>query len=111
VANIELYEALKPHVGDDGARLIAEVVPAAENLATKDDVQQTATALRNEMSQLRTEMGEFRNEMRVEFVDMKREFAEFKAETRDWMLQYFVPLWIGVYGTLAATVIAIVVKG
>ena len=36
--NIELYEALKPHVGDDGARLIAEVVPTADELATKADL-------------------------------------------------------------------------
>ena len=29
---VELYEALKPHVGEEGARLIAEVIPTDEVL-------------------------------------------------------------------------------
>jgi len=102
--HIELYEALKPHVGDEGARLISEVVPAAENLATRTDLQDLRAEMRTEFGGMRSEMREFRAEM-------KAEFAEFKAETRDWMLRYFVPLWIGVYGTLGAVVVALVIKG
>jgi hypothetical protein len=34
----QLYEALKPHVGADAARMIADVVPPASNLATKEDI-------------------------------------------------------------------------
>ena len=37
--HVELYEALKPHLGDQAARMIAEVVPPAANLATKEDIQ------------------------------------------------------------------------
>lgn len=37
--NIELYEALKAPVGDEAARMIAEVVPAADDLATKLDLE------------------------------------------------------------------------
>jgi hypothetical protein len=36
--NIELYEALKHDLSEDAARMIAEVVPQAGNLATKDDL-------------------------------------------------------------------------
>lgn len=35
LTNIELYEALKEPVGEKAARMIAEVVPAAKDLATK----------------------------------------------------------------------------
>ena len=38
LSNVELYEALKPTVGEEAARLMANVIPPAENLATKDDV-------------------------------------------------------------------------
>ena len=37
-------------------------------------------------------------------------FAEFKAAMRSWMLAFFVPLWIGVYLSLAAIVISIFVR-
>ena len=37
--HVELYEALKPHVGIEAARMIADVVPPASNLATKEDIQ------------------------------------------------------------------------
>ena len=79
--NIEIYEALKGTVGEDAARMVAEAVPRTEHLATKAD-----------LAELRTD------------------FAEFKADMRGWMLTFFVPLWIGVYGTLAAVVISIIVR-
>jgi hypothetical protein len=39
VKSVELYEALKPHIGREAAQMIAEVVPPAANLATKEDIQ------------------------------------------------------------------------
>jgi hypothetical protein len=79
--NIELYEALRAPVGDEAARMIAEVVPAAEDLATKTD-----------LADLRAEM--------------HREFSHMKG----WMFAAMVPLWIGVYGTLV-TLIVFVARG
>jgi hypothetical protein len=37
--HVELYEALKPHIGAEAAQMIAEVVPPATHLATKEDIQ------------------------------------------------------------------------
>ncbi|MEX2393719.1 MAG: hypothetical protein WD826_04485 [Actinomycetota bacterium] len=77
---LEFFDALKPYVGEEGARLIAEAFPPGD-LVTKD------------------------------YLDAKLDakFGEFKAEIRGWMLAFFVPLWIGVYGTLAAIVVSILV--
>lgn len=38
LTNIELYEALRKDLNEDAARMIAEVVPAAQDLATKTDI-------------------------------------------------------------------------
>jgi hypothetical protein len=78
--DIELYEVLKPKLGEEGARLIAERL-GDQAVATKADIQ-----------------------------ELRTDFAEFKAEMRDWMLRYFIPLWIGVYGTLGALIVSIVLK-
>lgn len=78
--NFELYEALKQHVGDRGARLIAERIPEPGGLATKADLEKLGASL-------------------------TAQILELKADTRHWMLMFFVPLWIGVYGTIAAIVI------
>lgn len=40
VTNIELYEALKQNLNEDAARMIAEVVPKATDLATKSDISE-----------------------------------------------------------------------
>jgi hypothetical protein len=37
-ASLELYEALKVHVGEDAARMIAEQIPMSEHVATKGDL-------------------------------------------------------------------------
>ena len=69
--HVELYKALEPHVGQEAAQMIADAVPPAANIATKEDIQ----ALRGDI---------------------------FK-----WGLAFFVPLWLGVWGTLAALAIQI----
>ena len=38
LTNIELYEALKKDLSEESARMIAEVVPKAGDLATKGDI-------------------------------------------------------------------------
>lgn len=38
VSNIRLYNALKPHVGEEAAEMIAEVIPPADQLVTKQDL-------------------------------------------------------------------------
>jgi hypothetical protein len=35
---LELYEALKPTVGEDAARMIAEALPLSDRVATKADL-------------------------------------------------------------------------
>jgi hypothetical protein len=77
--NIELYEALKVPVGDEAARMIAEVVPAADELATKLDI-----------ADLRSEM--------------HREFSSMKG----WLFASMVPIWLGVYGTLVTLIVMLV---
>ena len=67
--HVELYEALKPHVGREAAQMIADVVPPVSNIATKEDIQ----ALR--------------------------------ADIFKWGLAFFVPLWLGVWGTLIALLV------
>jgi hypothetical protein len=68
------------------------VVAVTEELATKSDLR------------------ELRHELSGEIQELRSDFAEFKADMRGWMLQFFVPLWIGVYATLGALVVSIVLK-
>lgn len=45
VENIRLYEELKKTLSEEAARMIAEVVPRAKDLATKADIQRLETRL------------------------------------------------------------------
>lgn len=67
--------------------MFAEVVPAAEDLATKQD-------LHGEVASVRSEIADLRAEMHKEFSSMK-----------GWLLATMVPLWLGVYGGLVTMIV------
>lgn len=74
--HVELYEALKPTVGAEAARMIAEVVPPAVDVATKSDIE----SLRGEIH------------------------AE-SSRTIKWMLGFFIPVWAGTWATVIAVIV------
>lgn len=84
MSNVELYEALKGSIREAAARMIAEVVPPSRELATKTDIANVLT----ELAVLRGEVKSI-------------------ARLQQWMLGFFVPLWVGTFGT----VVAVVLKG
>lgn len=77
--NIELYEALKRDLNNDAARMIAEVVPKAEELATKTD-----------LALLRTDIAEFK--------------AYIDSRLLRYTLAFFVPMWATTAGLFAALI-------
>ncbi len=84
LTHVQLYEALKSTVGEEAARLMAEVVPPAENVALKTDI-----------SDLRAEMNQRFAELR----------AEMRAETNRsirWMMGFLISAWVGSFGSLVA---------
>jgi hypothetical protein len=95
-SRIQVYERLEPLVGGDVAEELAQMVERTADLVTKDLFQ--------------SEMRELRHDIDLRFKDVQVQIAELRADTRDWLLRFFVPLWIGVYGTIAAVVISIIVK-
>ncbi len=76
LSNVELYEALKGPIGEDAARMIAEVVPTAGELATKTDLAQLETRV-------------------VDRID--------RINGRLWVM--FVPLWVGLYGLIGTLIV------
>jgi hypothetical protein len=92
--NVELYEALKPTVGTEAARMIAEVVPPTRELATKADVAETNTRI-----------DALRGEMREGFAQIRVEIHESQNSTLKWFLGFSVPLWLGTWGTMAAVLL------
>lgn len=87
-SNLEIYETLKPHVGEEGARMIAEVLPSGAEMATKDDVRATESKLSGEIANLR------------EYID--RRFAELESRFFRLILVFFVPLWVTILGSVLA---------
>jgi len=127
VSNVELYEALKSKIGEEAARLMANVIPAAENLATKDDLSETKGALRYELAEtkaeLKAEIVGTKAELKAQIADTKAELTSQIAdvgvqvarldtkieasakETMRWMLMFFIPVWAGTWGTVVAVLL------
>lgn len=86
--NIELYEVLKKDISDEGARMIAEVVPAAGDLATKGDIHL-----------LKTDVQAFELRMERRISQMERRFFTLQ-------LTLILPLW----GALVAAAVKFVIQ-
>ena len=91
LSNVELYEALKDTVGEKAARLMAEVIPAADDLARRSDI-----------AELRLAIARLETEVTGAIGGLRTEIKEESKQTMRWMLTFFVPLWIGTWGTMVA---------
>ena len=91
LTHVELYEALKGTVSDEAARLIAEVVPPAENVATKADVQAVKADVQLVRSDLEVAVAKLQGQMHAE-----------TTRTIKWMLGFSIPMWAGMWGTIVA---------
>jgi hypothetical protein len=97
MTHAELYEALKASIGERAASLIAEIFPAAKDLATKPYIDEKIAEVRGEM---REGFAAVRGEMREGFAAVRGEIhAEGKHAMR-WMLGLFIPVWATTLGTL-----------
>ena len=83
--NVELYEALKPHVGQKAAGMIADVVPPARDLATKQDIASTKQDIAELRAELHKEIGSLRGTL----------------------LSYFIPLWV-MMGSMSLAIVGLV---
>lgn len=79
VTNIELYEALKRDLNEDAARMIAEVVPPAANVATKSDIAELKAELKTDMARLEARMSDFE--------------ARLARNMNRWGAFFVIPLW------------------
>jgi hypothetical protein len=85
--NVELYEALKPTVGADAARMIAEIIPPGRDVALKSDIDS------------------LRSEMREGFAKVRGEMHAESTRTIKWFLGVFVPILAGTWGTMVAVLL------
>ena len=90
LTNIELYEALKRDLNDDAARLIAEVVPKADDLATKADLLLMKADLLATTADLELKLADV--ELRID--------RRITALERRFFAIFAVPLW-------GATIVAV----
>jgi hypothetical protein len=100
ITNIELYEALKKDVSEESARMIAEAVPKAENIATRDDVHMAVTDVRTAI----TEVVQRLNTMEVYF---ERRFAEAERRTFRYAMIFGGPLWAAMIAALVKIVLKV----
>jgi hypothetical protein len=85
LTNVALYEALKPTIGEEAARMIAEVVPPTRDLATKADL----AAL----------------ELNARFAAMEGRMHAEATRTIKWIVGVFVPVWGATWGGIVALVL------
>lgn len=83
LSNIELYEELKKNLTEEAARMIADVVPKAEDIATKGDIARLETR------------------MDVGFAEMK---GYIDSRLLRFTLMFFVPMWIAMLGMFGVVV-------
>jgi hypothetical protein len=77
---LELYEALKEHVGEEAARMMAEAFPLTDEVATK------------------TDLGRFEDRMDARL-------SKMEARLFRWMLGFFATLWMSNVGIIVTLIL------
>ncbi|MGH9324562.1 MAG: hypothetical protein ACRD3V_32345 [Vicinamibacteria bacterium] len=101
---IEFYQRLREHIPDAAARLIAEETKVEGEVPSKADL-----SLTEERLGARIVVTEERFDARLALTEQRllTSIEQLRSSMFRWQLMFFVPLWIGVYGTL----VAILVRG
>lgn len=96
---LELYEKLKPKLGEEEARALLEFVEASveRRAATKEDLLRTEGALKEEMARLD-------QKLREEIARLDQKIDTTKADLIKWTFGF----WIGNVAVLSGIMFAIV---
>ena len=88
---LELYEKLKPKLGEDETRALLEFVETSvqDKAATKDDLERTASSSRDELH-------------RTEAV-LRKEIQEVKVDLLKWSFAF----WLGAVAILSGIMLAL----
>jgi hypothetical protein len=99
---LELYEKLKPRLGEEEARSLLEFIESTveQRAVTKADLQQTAASLREEMRQLE---GALREEIRQIDASLREEIQKVRADLIKWSFAF----WVGNVAVLSGIMFAL----
>lgn len=95
---IALYDKIRDEWGERYALAFIEIVPPmdADQIATKQDVENATILLRGEMAELRGELLFEMGKLRGEFGDLRGEFRAHARNTTITMLTGLVTIWLTV---------------
>ena len=125
---LELYEKLKPKLGEEEARSLLEFIETSvdQRAATKADLQRTESALREDLhvtaASLREEMhataGSLREEMHATAASLREELHATAASLREEMhkmraelIKWSFAFWIGNIAVLSGIMLALLRGG
>ena len=104
LTNIELYEELKKDVSERAARMIAEAVPKASELATKSDIAELREATKSDIAELReattSDIAELHRRIDGLELSLERRFSEFEQRTFRYAMVFGAPLWAAMIAAL-----------
>ena len=76
----EVYDALiDAGASEAKARAAAEAVPAAEQLATKQDIAEFRAATQQDIAEVRKDFSELRAATQQDIAEVRKDFSEFRA--------------------------------
>ena len=110
---LELYEKLKPKLGEAETRALLEFVETSvqEKAATKDDLDRTASSLRDDLHQtassLRDDLHQTASALRDDLhrteAVLRKEIQEVKVDLLKWSFAF----WVGAVAVLSGIMLAL----
>lgn len=110
---LELYEKLKPKLGEEEARSLLEYMESTveRRAATKEDLLRTETSLREEMvrvqASLRGEIAQVEASLRGEIARVEASLREEIHKARADLLKWAFAFWVGNVAALAGIMFAL----
>lgn len=106
LTNIELYEALKKDVSEEAARMIAEAVPKASELATKADIARLEHVTKADIAAVKDDIARLERTIHATEDRLK---SYIDSRLLRFTAMILVPVVVSTLGTVAA-LLTLVVK-
>ena len=99
---LELYEKLKPKLGEAEARALLEFVETSvqEKAATKADLDQTASSLREDLHQTASAL---RDDLHQTQAALRKEIQDVKVDLLKWTFAF----WVGAVAVLSGIMLGL----
>ena len=105
---LEIVHILEKNYDRDEAIKLAEAINGKSGLATKEDIAEVRSELKEEIAEVRKEIAEGKTELKEDIAEVRKEIAEVRSELKT-DIKWIMGIMITGLGAISSGIIALLI--